>query len=84
MRGRESLPYRYLAIRLRPQQGELFEDGARGQHFAVVTNIWDMDGQELLERQRGKTGPIEHIHHILDNELATSVYPSTKYGANAA
>ena len=81
---RNSQPYRYLAIRLRRQQGELFEDGVKVRHFAVVTNIWNMDGQELLEWQRGKAGTIEHIHHILDNELAGGVYPSAKHGANAA
>jgi len=81
---RNSQPYRYLAIRVRRQQGELFEDGVKVRHFAVVTNIWNMDGQELLEWQRGKAGTIEHIHHILDNELAGGVYPSAKHGANAA
>ena len=81
---RYSHPYRYLAIRVRRQQGELFEDGVKVRHFAVVTNIWDMGGQELLEWQRGKAGTIEHIHHILDNELAAGVYPSAKHGANAA
>ena len=81
---RDSQPYRYLAIRVRRQQGELFEDGVKVRHFAVVTNIWDMDGQELLEWQRKKAGTIEHIHHVLDNELAAGIYPSAKHGANAA
>lgn len=81
---KQAQPYRYLAIRVRPQQGELFEDGARFRHFAVVTNNWDMEGQSLLEWHRGKAGTIEHIHHILNNELAAGVYPSAKHGANAA
>lgn len=81
---KQAKPYRYLAIRVRPQQGELFEDGSRFRHFAVVTNNWDMEGQSLLEWHRGKAGTIEHIHHILNNELAAGVYPSAKHGANAA
>ena len=81
---RHAEPYRYVAIRVRRQQGELFDDGARMRHFAIVSNIWDMDGQALLEWQRGKAGTIEHIHHILANELAAGVYPSARHGANAA
>ncbi len=81
---RDSQPYRYLAVRIQRQQGELFEDGNKVRHFAIVTNIWDVDGKELLEWQRGKAGTVEHIHHILNNELAGGVYPSARHGANAA
>jgi hypothetical protein len=77
-------PYRYLAIRVRGLQGVLFGDGASVKHFAVVSNDWQTDGRELLEWQRGKAGTIEQVNHILKNELAAGVYPSDKFGANAA
>jgi hypothetical protein len=81
---RDTQPYRYLAVRIRHQQGELFEDGATVRHFCVVTNLGDMEGGKLLEWQRGKAGTIEQVHHILISELAAGVYPSYKHGANAA
>ncbi len=31
-------PRRYLAIRVRPRQGELLGDGASVRHFCIVTN----------------------------------------------
>lgn len=81
---KDTQPYRYLGVRIRNQQGELFEDGIAVRHFCVVTNLWEMDGAKLLEWQRGKAGTIEQVHHILVSELAAAVYPSYKHGANAA
>ncbi len=81
---KDASPYRYLAVRIRHQQGELFEDGTAVRHFCVVTNVWDMEGQKLLQWQRDKAGTIEQVHHILMSELAAGVYPSYKHGANAA
>ncbi len=81
---KDSEPYRYVAIRVRPRQGELFGDGSSVRYYAVVSNIWDMEGQALLEWQRGKAGTVEQVHDILKNELGAGVYPSAKHGANAA
>ncbi|MBI3282212.1 MAG: IS1380 family transposase [Acidobacteria bacterium] len=81
---RDSRPYRYLAIRIRTPQGLLFGDGTTVKHFAVVTNGWETDGQELLNWHRGKAGTIEQVHRVLKDELAAGVYPSGRFGANAA
>ncbi|HEX2923334.1 MAG TPA: IS1380 family transposase [Chloroflexota bacterium] len=81
---KDAKPYRYLAIRIRSCQGLLFSDGNGVKSFAVVTNDWDTEGRALLEWQRGKAGTVEHTHHILKDELAAGVYPSGKFGADAA
>lgn len=62
----------------------LFGDGNAVKHFAVVTNDWERDGQAVLVWQRGKAGTIEAVHRILKDELAAGVYPSAKFGVNAA
>jgi hypothetical protein len=81
---KDTKPYRYLAIRIRSPQGVLFSDGNKVKVFAVVSNDWDTEGRALLEWQRGKAGTVEHTHHILKDELAAGVYPSGKFGADAA
>jgi len=80
-------PRRYLAIRVRPRQGELLRDGNRVRHFCIVTNRSDPDGGgglDLIRWHRGKAGTIEHAHDVLMNELAGAALPSQKFGANAA
>lgn len=81
---KDTEPYRYLAIRVRSPQGVLFSDGNTVKTFAVVTNDWQREGRALLEWHRGKAGTVEHTHRILKDELAAGVYPSGKFGADAA
>jgi hypothetical protein len=77
-------PLRYVAIRIRKKQGELFEDGSRVRHFAVLTNRWELKAARLIEWHREKAGTIELVHDILKNELGGGVLPSKYFGANAA
>ena len=87
---RDSQPYRYLAIRVRQPQGRLFGDGNTAKHFAVVTDDWETEGRALLAWHRGKQGTVEQatgpvgVHRVLKDELGAGVYPSGKFGANAA
>ncbi len=74
---------RYLAVRIRRRQGELFVDGSTVKQFAIVTNR-EGDGLALIRWHREKAGTVEHAHHVLKNELAAEALPSGKFGANAA
>jgi hypothetical protein len=74
---------RYLAVRVRRRQGELFADGSTVKLFAIVTNR-EGDGLTLIRWHREKAGTVEHTHHVLKNELAAAALPSGKFGANAA
>ena len=77
-------PLRYVAIRMRKRQGELFADGSEVKYFAVASNQWDWDAVRLLEWQREKAGTIEALHDVLKNDLAAGVMPCGRLGANAA
>ena len=77
-------PLRYIAIRMRKRQGELFADGSEAKYFVVASNQWEWDAARLLEWQREKAGTIEALHDVLKNELAAGVMPCGRFGANAA
>ena len=77
-------PFRYIAIRMRKRQGEVFADGNEEKYFAVASNQWEWDAVRLLEWQREKVGTIEALHDVLKNELAAGVMPCGRLGANAA
>jgi len=77
-------PLRYLAIRVRKRQGQLFADGSEVKHFAVTSSQWDWAAARLLDWQRDKAGTIEGLHHVLKNELGAGVMPCGRLGANAA
>jgi hypothetical protein len=77
-------PDRYLAIRVRPRQTELFSDGNSYHYYAVVTNRWEMEGEDLLRWQRQRCGSVEKVHDVVKNDLAGGVMPCGRFYANAA
>ena len=81
---KDTEPLRYIAIRIRLRQENLFADGSKVKHFAVVTNIREWKAGRLIEWHREKAGTIEGVHDVLKNELAAGVMPSKYFGANAA
>jgi hypothetical protein len=74
--------FRYVAIRVPMREGDLFE--GKWEHFAVVTNRWDIGGNELLSWHREKCGTVEQAHDMLKNDMGARVVPTGKFGANAA
>jgi len=81
---KDTQPLRYVAIRIRKKQGELFEDGSAVRHFAVLSNRWELMPARLIEWHREKAGTIELVHDVIKNELAGGVLPCGRFGANAA
>jgi hypothetical protein len=73
-----------VAIRIRPRQEELFRDGSRVTHFAIVSNLWEWKPGRLIQWHREKAGTVEAVHDVVKNELAGGVMPSKYFGANAA
>lgn len=81
---KDLMPDRYLVIRARLRQGELFADGESVHYYATVTNRWDWDGERLLRWSHERCGTVELGHDVLKNELGGGVLPSRYFGANAA
>ncbi|MGD0223661.1 MAG: transposase [Terriglobia bacterium] len=81
---KDAQPLRYVAIRIRNLQGELFEDGSRVRHFAVLSNLWEWKATRLIEWHREKAGTIELVHDVIKNELGGGVLAAKYFGANAA
>lgn len=82
---KDGLPFRYIAIRVRPRQGELFDaETPTWRHFAVVTNMRTWTAENLLRWHREKAGTIEHVFLEIKGELAGGTMPTGKFGANAA
>jgi Transposase DDE domain group 1 len=76
-------PLRYLAVRFRVRQGELFGNGSCTKHLAVVTNR-SGEPVDLLRWHWQKAGTIELVHDVTKNELAARVPPCGRFGADAA
>ena len=79
-----SQPLRYVAIRIRHRQEELFSDGSKEKHFAIVSNRWELKPGRLIEWHREKAGTVEGVHDVVKNEFGGGVLPSKYFGANAA
>jgi hypothetical protein len=49
---KDTQPQRYIAIWIRQRQEDLFADGSKVKHFAVVTNIGEWKAGRLIEWHR--------------------------------
>jgi hypothetical protein len=81
---KDAVPLRYVALRIRKKQGQLFAAGAATKYLAVVSNRWELPVAPLLRWHWQKAGTIELVHDITKNELGAAVPPCGRFGANAA
>jgi hypothetical protein len=81
---KDAQPLRYVALRIRKKQGQLFASGAATKYLAIVSNRWELAPAALLRWHWQKAGTIELVHDITKNELGAAVPPCGRFGANAA
>jgi hypothetical protein len=81
--SKDAKPLRYVVVRFRARQGELFGNGSDMKYLAVVSN---REGKpaDLLRWHWQKAGTIEAVHDVTKNELAARVPPCGRFGADAA
>ena len=80
---KDAWPLRYLVLRIRKQQGQLFGTGADTKYLAVVSNRAG-EVAALVRWHWQKAGTIELVHDVTKNELGAAVPPCGRFGANAA
>ncbi len=80
---KDAAPLRYLALRIRKKQGQLFATGSDTKYLAVVTNRAGAVA-DLIRWHWQKAGTIELVHDVTKNELGAAVPPCGRFGANAA
>jgi hypothetical protein len=81
---KDAKPLRYVALRIRKKQGEMFAGGYETKYLAVVSNRAELSRAALVRWHWQKAGTIEHVHDVTKNELGASVPPCKRFGANAA
>ncbi len=59
------------------------KDGIKYNIRVIVTNRYDLSGEELFHWHNKRCGYSEQIHDVMKNELAGGQFPSNKFGANA-
>lgn len=82
--AKDAAPLRYVVLRFRKKQPDLFEPGRALRYLAVVTNRWELSPADLVSWHWEKAGTIELVHDVTKNELGAAVPPCGRFGANAA
>jgi hypothetical protein len=82
--SKDAEPLRYVALRIRKRQGQLFAGGYETKYLAVVSNRRDLTPVALVRWHWQKAGTIELVHDVTKNEIAAAVPPCGRFGANAA
>ena len=81
---KDAWPLRYVALRIRKDQGLRFAGGYDTRYLAVVSNRRELPAAEVIRWHWGKAGTIELVHDVMKNELGARVPPCSRFGANAA